>query len=85
METSPLFDGIREKWIDQGLREAILETLEEKLELKEKLSSCANDLATRLQTVHDQETLKQLFRLAMRAKSLEEFLAALDHAERKAN
>ena len=92
METSPLFDGIREKWIDQGLqqglqglREAILEILEEKLELKEKLSLCANDLATRLQAVQDQETLKQLFRRAMKAKNLEEFLAALDHAEQKAN
>jgi hypothetical protein len=88
METSPLFDGIREKWIDQGLqqglREAILEILKEKLELKEKLSICANDLATRLQAVQDQETLKQLFRWAMKAKSLEEFLAALDHAEQKA-
>lgn len=83
METSPLFDGIREKWIDQGLqqglREAILETLEE------NLGSCSNDLATRLQAVQNQETLKKLFRRAVKAKSLEEFLAALDNVERKAN
>ena len=59
--------------LQQGLREAILETLEE------KLGSCPNDLAARLQAVQDQETLKRLFRRAVKAKSLEEFLAALDN------
>ena len=79
MEASPLFDGIREKWIDQGTQkgtredriEAILEALEE------NIGRYPHELPARLQKIEDMETLKKLFRRAVKAKSFEEFMSAL--------
>jgi len=87
MEASPLFDGIREKWIDQGLHQgareerikAILEALEE------NIGHYPGNLQNRLSLIQDMGTLKTLHRRAVKARSLEEFMTALDNAERKAN
>ena len=83
METSPLFDGIREKWIDQGAIknqiEAILEALEE------TTGHYPDNLENRLRSIQDMGTLKMLHRRAVKARSLEEFKALLDSVKRKAN
>jgi len=79
MEASPLFDGIREKRIDQGLQQgsreerikAILEALEENIGFSPK------GLDGRLRVIQDMDILKMLFRRAVKVKSLEEFMSAL--------
>lgn len=83
MEASPLFDGIREKWIDQGAFKTQIEAI---LEVLEETTGCyPGDLENRLRAIQDMATLKMLHRRAVKVRSLEEFLTALDNAERKAN
>ncbi|MCS5697395.1 hypothetical protein NZJ93_15110, partial [Desulfofundulus thermocisternus] len=87
MEASPLFEGIRQKWVNQGIQEgargarieAILEALEE------NTGQYPEELAARLRTIKDVETLKMLFRRAVRVKSLEEFQAVLSDVLPSAN
>jgi len=79
MEASPLFDGIREKWIDQGLREDRIDAILEALE--ENIGCYPEDLANKLRAIQGMDTLKKLFRRAVKVKSLEEFLDALDSRE----
>jgi len=83
MEASPLFDGIREKWIDQGAFSSRIEDILGALE--ENIGYYPVNLENRLRSIQDMGTLKMLHRRAVKAKSLEEFMAALDSAERKAN
>ncbi|HHW43521.1 MAG TPA: Rpn family recombination-promoting nuclease/putative transposase, partial [Desulfotomaculum sp.] len=83
MEASPLFDGIREKWIDQGLREDRIEAILEALE--ENTGRYPGHLAEKLRSIQDMGTLKSLFRRAVKVKSLEEFMSALDGEKGQAN
>ncbi|MQL53232.1 hypothetical protein GFC01_13380 [Desulfofundulus thermobenzoicus] len=91
MEASPLFDGIREKWIDQGeqrglqkgLREDRVEAILEALE--ENTGIYPDHLAEKLRSIQDMGVLKTLFRRAVKAKSLEEFMSALDGEEGQTN
>ncbi|MCL6448081.1 MAG: hypothetical protein K6U04_08030, partial [Armatimonadetes bacterium] len=87
MEASPLFDGIREKWIDQGLQKGLREDrIEAIIEALEENTGCyPGEVVEKLRAIQDMGTLKMLHRRAVKARSLEEFLAALDNAERKAN
>ena len=81
MEASPLFDGIREKWVDQGEKigarkeriEVILEALDE------NIGHYPDNLKNKLQAIQDMYTLKILLRRAVKAKTLDEFMTALDH------
>jgi len=88
METSPLFDGIREKWIDQGeqrgeQRGAIKTQVEAILEaLEETTGRYPGGLENRLRAIQDMATLKMLHRRAIKAKTLDEFMVALNEAER---
>ncbi|MBE3588819.1 MAG: hypothetical protein IMW93_09790 [Thermoanaerobacteraceae bacterium] len=88
METSPLFDGIREKWIDQGEQRGLQKGLqqgsrEERIKaimeaLEENTGCYPEDLGDRLRVIQDMDILKALFRRAVKAKSLEEFTSALN-------
>ncbi|KFI34422.1 hypothetical protein HY00_02225 [Peptococcaceae bacterium SCADC1_2_3] len=88
METSPLFDGIREKWIDQGeqrgeQRGAIKTQIEAILEvLEETTGRYPGDLENRLRAIQDITTLKTLHRRAVKVKTLDEFLMVLNEVER---
>jgi len=82
MENSALFDGIRDKWIDQGIQQgkreeriaAILEALQE------NVGQYPDGLADMLSNIRDFDNLKALLRKAMKVKDLQEFLMALDEA-----
>jgi len=88
METSPLFDGIREKWINQGeqrgeQRGAIKTQIEAILEvLEETTGRYPSDLENRLRAIQDITTLKTLHRRAVKVKTLDEFLMLLNEVER---
>ena len=87
MEASPLFDGIREKWIDhgwhkgiqQGIRETILDALQE------NLGFVPEGLEGRLRAIQDVATLRMLHRRAVKARTLEEFLRALGEVAPESN
>ncbi len=87
METSPLFDGIREKWIDQGEQRGAIKTqIEAILEaLEETTGRYSGELENSLRAIQDMVALKRLFRHAMKVKSLEEFILALDNERGQAN
>ena len=87
MEASPLFDGIREKWIGQGLQKGLREDrIDAIIEALEESTGCYSDeVVEKLRTIQDMGTLKMLNRRAVKAKSREEFLAALDGTEGKVN
>ena len=86
MEASPLFDDIREKWIDQGLQQGLQRgSREERIKaileaLEENVGYYPKDLEDRLRVIQDMDILKVLFRRAVKAKSLIEFMSALDGA-----
>ena len=86
-QASPLFDGIREKWIDQGLQKGLREDrIDAIIEVLEENIGCYPDeVVEKLRAIRDMGTLKMLLRRAVKAKSPEEFLAALDGAKGKAN
>ncbi|ACV63257.1 hypothetical protein Dtox_2448 [Desulfofarcimen acetoxidans DSM 771] len=87
MENSPLFDGIREKWIDQGeqrglqkgIQQAIIEALEENIGL------CPSDIYNNLASIREINTLKILLRKAVKVKTLDEFLETLNNVTRVNN
>ena len=83
METSPLFDGIREKWIDQGAIKTQIEAILEALE--ETTGRYPGELENRLRAIQDMAALKMLHRRAVKVKSLEEFILALDNERGQTN
>ncbi|WP_092475699.1 hypothetical protein [Desulfotruncus arcticus] len=84
MEASPLFDGIREKWIDQGEKKGMQQgAYNERVEaildaLKENTGSYPNNVRERLQSVRDMDTLKTIFRFAVKIKSIDQFTKVLN-------
>ncbi len=75
MEASPLFDGIREKWIGHGIQQGIRDTILDALQ--ENLGFVPEGLEGRLRAIQDVATLRTLHRRAVRARTLEDFLRAL--------
>jgi len=71
LKTFPLFDGIREKWIGYGMHQGIVDAI--MIALKENTGHYSGSLAERLKAVDDVDTLKNLLRRAVKAKSMEEF------------
>ena len=83
METSPLFDGIREKWIDKGIqqgmqqgikgiKDAVLETLQD------KFHTYPDTIEKKLSVIDDIATIKTLLRRAIKANDTDEFVQFLD-------
>ncbi len=91
LENLPLFDGIREKWIDQGIQQGVREGLQQGLieaiieVLKENTGRSVDGLAERLRAIKDVDVLKKLHRGAIKAKSLEEFLVTLNSVDVEKN
>jgi hypothetical protein len=81
LDTFPLFDGVREKWIDQGVQKGIQQgvhqgTVDAIMDaLKENTGHCPGSLAEKLKTIEDVNILKNLHRRAIKAKSIEDFEA----------
>ncbi|MDQ0286796.1 hypothetical protein J2Z49_001913 [Desulfofundulus luciae] len=75
MKASPLFEGIRQKWVaqgeQQGLQNAILDALEE------NLGGYSEDVAEQVREVKDVTVLKKLLRSAVKAKTIAEFAFVL--------
>ena len=92
MENSTLFDGIRDKWVDQGRRQGIEQGIEQGIknermtaileDLKDNLGSYPEDLVRILQSIDDLELLKTLRRYALRVKSTDEFIKAMEDIKR---
>lgn len=88
MENSTLFDGIRDKWIDQGRRQGIEQGIKNERmtaileDLKDNLGSYPEDLVRILQSIDDLELLKTLRRYALRVKSTDEFIKAMEDLKR---
>jgi len=86
MENSTLFDGIRDKWIDQGVKEGIEQGKREEriaaiLEaLQENVGQYPDGLADMLRSIRDFDNLKAMHRKAIKVKNMHEFLIALDEA-----
>ncbi|MGB9805039.1 hypothetical protein, partial [Desulfofundulus sp.] len=99
MEASPLFEGIKQKWVNEGIQKGIQEGIqkgiqegsrEDRIEailevLEENTGRYPGELAVKLRAIEDMNTLKMLFRRAVRVKSLEEFLAVLSDVLSSAN
>ncbi|NHM28953.1 Rpn family recombination-promoting nuclease/putative transposase [Desulfofundulus sp. TPOSR] len=95
MEASPLFEGIRQKWVNEGIQKGIQEGIqkgsrEDRIEailevLEENTGRYPGELAVKLRAIEDMNTLKMLFRRAVRVKSLEEFQAVLSDVLPSAN
>ena len=79
LDTFPLFDGVREKWIDQGIHQGIHQGIVDAImeALKENTGHYPGNLAEKLKTIDDVDTLKNLLRRAIKAKSIEEFEAGV--------
>jgi predicted transposase/invertase (TIGR01784 family) len=88
MENSPLFDGIREKWIDQGeqigfqkgIQQGIQQAMQQSIleALEENIGICSSKIGNKLSSIRDISVLKMLHRRAVKAKTLEEFLETLN-------
>ncbi|MDQ0286795.1 putative transposase YdaD [Desulfofundulus luciae] len=95
MEASPLFEGIRQKWVNEGIQKGIQEGIqkgsrEDRIEailevLEENTGRYPGELAVKLRAIEDMNTLKMLFRRAVRVKNLEEFQAVLSDVLPSAN
>jgi len=91
METSPLFDGIREKWIDQGIQQGIQKGIQQGIQdtildaLEENIGRYPESLVNSLRAIRDIDMLKMLHRKAVKAKTIDEFVQALNEAMRKNN
>jgi len=82
MENSPLFDGIREEWMSKGevkgITFAILKTLEKNTGQKPD-----KFFESRLRSIDNEDTIEKLFYVAIEAKSLEQFMVALEKVEQE--
>ena len=82
MENSPLFDGIREEWMSKGevkgIIFAILKTLEKNTGKKPD-----KFFESRLRSIDNEDTIEKLFYVAIEAKSLEQFMVALEKVEQE--
>ena len=80
MEASPLFDGIRDKWIDQGEKKGIHKGWVEAITdaLKENTGSCPDDVQKKLHGIQDLDKLKVLLRRAVKTEDIDEFIEALN-------
>jgi predicted transposase YdaD len=78
MEASPLFEGIREKWIAQGEQKGIQWVQDAVLDaLDENLGGYPEDVAKQVREIKDVAVLKKLLRSAVRAKDIAEFAFVL--------
>ncbi len=86
MENSPLFDGIREEWMSKGEDKgkvkgiifAILKTLEKNTGQKPD-----KFFESRLCSIDNEDTIEKLFYATIEAKSLEQFMIALEKVEQE--
>ena len=80
MYESSIVQYFTEKGIEQGSRERAVEDLLDVLEIR-FAAGAADPLAARIRSIEDLQRLKQLFRSAIQAPSLEDFRRLLDADE----
>ncbi len=80
MYESSIVQYFTEKGIEQGSRERAVEDLLDVLEIRFAVGA-ADPLAARIRSIEDLQRLKQLFRSAIQAPSLEDFRRLLDADE----
>ena len=87
METSPLFDGIREKWIDTGVQQGMQQGIKDAIvaALEEKYNTYPKTIGKKLALVEDIDTLKVLHRWAIKVKDMDEFAQILDETVKVKN
>ncbi|MFZ5633099.1 MAG: hypothetical protein ACOY40_09665 [Bacillota bacterium] len=76
MENSPLFDGIREEWIEKGRIKTSVDFILEALEEKTGGKPC--ELAERLSAINDSESLRKLHRIAVKSAMLDQLMISLE-------
>ena len=78
------------KWIDQGIQQGIQQGIRWMQDaimdvLEENVGRCPEGLVEELRAIRNIETLKVLHRRAVKAKTLDEFVQALNEVLRKSN
>lgn len=76
MEDSPLFDGIREKWVEQGKEQGIQQGIQDAI--LDALGSYPEKVVKCIRGIKGIDELKILLRRAVKAKTRDEFITALE-------